>query len=198
MNLLYWIIFNLCKLISSKSRTLETVWYRKEADVFTPEVIRIEKHSFFGIFGMSRINNKTLDEILYIPRVVSYSEVVDAYNLHTFKTMMVYLKEHGKVRQINMGSRNILQFHMLQHTYEYNYSRRLITTDKIILHDNKEATLKMRLLYGFKNDKVYILGFPSDVISMVDIDSEMFKKAIDVYIKHFNTFTYKLITDRDR
>lgn len=196
IELVYIVIFYLYKMFSDKSRTLETVWYRLESGVFNPELIRIEKHSISGLFGITRILNKTTNEREYLFKYLSYQSIINMNNLHSFRTMMVYLKENGKVKQFyNHDVRKSMTVTTLISAVS--------NTAKCSLHESKVeiqlekavGILKMNIVYGISNNRLSILGIPNDILLMLDGTAVEFKKAVDTYIKHYHDVSYRLVTN---
>lgn len=193
IELVYMVIFNLYKFLSSKSRTLETLWYRLDEDCFKPEIIRITKHYIFGIGAMTLIDNKTLNEREYIFRWVSYQEVVDTYQLYTLRTMMLSLKESGIRRMVySTVNGRAMYIHTLDPKYKAS-KYHTVKTVKDISDDGKVGSIKMNMFYGYRDNKLCVLGIPADILLMLDVNMTMFDKAIDSYIKHYHRVSYQLL-----
>ncbi len=196
IELVYIVVFYLYKFLSSKSRTLESLWYKLDGGVFNPELIRIEKHSILGLFGITRILNKTTNEREYLFKYLSYQSIINMNNLHSFRTMMVYLKENGKVKQFyNHGIKKTMKVTTLISA--------ISNTAKCSLHESKAeiqlekavGILKMNIVYGTSNNRISILGIPNDILLMLDGTAVEFRKAVDAYIKHYHSVSYRLITN---
>lgn len=194
IELVYICIFYIYKFLSSKSRTLESVWYKLDGEVFNVELIRIEKCSILGLFGITRIINKTTKESEYLFKYLSYQSIVNTNNLYSFRTMMVYLKENGKIRKlvsyIESKSTHMIS---LAETYRPDRYRFDKTTIEIPIN-GKIGILKAKIAFSWLDGKLSIIGTPNDILLMLDGNTIEFKKAIDVYIKHYHSVSYDLLT----
>lgn len=198
IELVYIAIFYVYKFLSSKSRTLESLWYRLDGEVFNPELIRVTKHSILGLFGMTKIHNKTTDEREYVFHYLSYHSIIEMNKLYSFRTMMVYLKESGKVKQIANGigllSNSRPMVTMATNYKPDRYSFWFERTEIPI--GDKIGILKMDIAFAWISGKLSIVGIPGDILLMLDGGSEHFKRAVDTYIKHYHSVSYNLITNR--
>ncbi len=195
LEVVYIVIFNLYKIFSSKSRTLESLWYRLDNDVFKPELIRVEKHSILGLFGMTRIDNKTNMEREYLFNYLSYHSVIDKDNLYDFKTMLSYLKDKGVSKSIHTGTDTILINTLLETNKKLPYKFKFIPETKEIVLGKDIGVLRMNIVYDVMNDRLSILGIPSDILLMLDGSTDHFKRAVETYIKHYHSVSYRLITN---
>ena len=197
LELVYIVIFYLYKILSSKSRVLEALWYRLDVNVFNIELIKIEKHSILGLCGITKIHNKTRNTTEYMFKYVSYSSIVTRDSLYDFRGMMVYLKEVGVIKTVKANTLNantaIVVANLLIADTDMPYSC-MIMKEVIDIHINKEIyTLTMSLIYGVKDNVKTIIGIPNDVLLMLDVDSEVFNIAINSYIKCYHRKSYNLI-----
>jgi hypothetical protein len=194
VELMYIVVFYLYKFLSSKSRTLESVWYRLDGEVFNPELIRIEKHSLLGLFGMTRIINKTTKEREYLFSYLSYQSIINMNKLYDFRNMMVHLKENGKIRElVTRAESNSMHVISLVDTYRPDKYRFDKTTIEIPLGD-LIGVLTAKIAFSWLDGKLSIVGIPNDILLMLDGATDQFQKAINTYIKHYHSVSYNLIT----
>lgn len=195
IELVYMVIFSIYKFLSTKSRTLETLWYRLDNDCFKPEIIRITKHHIFGVSAMTLIDNKTLGEREYLFRWLSYQEVVDTYKLYSLRTMMVYIKDINIKRLVQHDTldNHTLSVHVLAPEYK-NTQFHFMKIVKDIKEGDCSGIIKMNMFYGYRKNRLCILGIPTDILMMLDVDMVIFNKAIHEYIKQYHSMSYQLLS----
>lgn len=194
IELVYRVIFQLYKFLSSKSRTLESLWYRLDGEVFNVELIRIEKCSILGLIGITRIFNKTTKEREYLFKYLSYQSIVDMNKLYSLRTMMAYLKENGTFKKL-IGNPSTKPVYVTTLLDVYRLDNFIFKETKVeIPIGDKIGILIMIIAYGVNDGKLSVLGIPDDILSMLDSDTIEFKAAIDTYIKHYHGVSYNLLT----
>lgn len=193
IELMYIVVFYLYKFLSNKSRTLESLWYRLEGDVFNPELIRIEKYSILGLFGITRIINKTRGDREYLFKYLSYQSIIELNRLYSFRFMMVYFKERGKLTAFN-GSSDMIVTALVDNYRPDKYDFHKNTIEIPI--GDKIGILKMGMVFAWNKNVLSVVGIPDDILLMLDGTTEQFQKAIDVYVKHYHSVSYNLITNR--
>lgn len=196
LEIVYILIFNIYRLLSSKSKTLETVWYRLDGGVFKPELIRVTKHSVLGILGITRIYNKTNGTTEYLFKYLQYKDILVRDNLFSFRSMLLHINKHGLISTY-WSSRVSTKTIFKSLTRMCSTNEKVYTNTKNIewkLTDGSMGVLRMDILYSINNGVISILGIPDDILLMLNKDSVLLNQALNKYIKSYHGAIRKLLS----
>ena len=199
LELVYILIFNIYRILSSKSKTLETVWYRLAGTGFKPELIRIDKHSILNIVGITRIYNKTDNTTEYIFKYLEYKDILKKDKLFSFRSMLVYISKYGVITNPQWWDTRVptkSTFKTLSRLCSINEKVYTISKNaEWVLLGGSIGVLKMDILYSINvnTNAISILGIPDDILLMLDKDNTLLNQGLNKYIRLYHDAIHKLL-----